>query len=43
MGFWYAESNQRGVHRSIFHTRAGKGTPYQINVYGNQHVRSTLP
>ena len=22
---------------------AGKGTPYQINVYGNQHVRSTLP
>ena len=21
MGFWYAESNQRGVHRSIFHTR----------------------
>ena len=22
---------------------AGKGIPYQINVYGNQHVRSTLP
>ena len=22
---------------------AGKGTPYQINVYGNQHVKSTLP
>lgn len=22
---------------------AGKGTPYQINVYGNQHVTSTLP
>ena len=21
LGFWYAESNQRGVHRSVFHTR----------------------